>query len=67
MQCHLISEVFEHAVTAVATILQNPQWPTYTAQKDQNFNPQSALAQINDPTEGHVYADWCTEFFKGHV
>ena len=40
---------------------------TYTAQKDQNFNPQSALAQINDPTEGHVYADWCTEFFKGHV
>jgi GMP synthase-like glutamine amidotransferase len=40
---------------------------SYTARKDQNFNPQSALAQINDRTEGHVYADWCTEFFKGQV
>jgi GMP synthase-like glutamine amidotransferase len=38
---------------------------SYTAQKVPSFDPRPALSQINDPTEGHVYATWCTEFFKG--
>jgi GMP synthase-like glutamine amidotransferase len=38
---------------------------SYTAQKDPSFDPRPALSQINDPTEGHVFATWCTEFFKG--
>ena len=40
---------------------------SYTAKKDKRFNPQVALSQINDPTKGHIYADWCTEFFQGHI
>ena len=40
---------------------------SYTGLKVPSFDPRPALSQVNDLTEGHVYASWCTEFFKGHL
>ena len=40
---------------------------SYTGLKVPSFDPGPALSQVNDLTEGHVYANWCTEFFKGHL
>ena len=40
---------------------------SYTGVKVPSFDPRPALSQVNDLTEGHVYANWCTEFFKGHL